>query len=76
MRTLTVDNHVLTSAKGLAVRQNKTIGKVISALARQALLLPAAPGRKTRNGVPLLNVRPDAMPVALERVTELRDESP
>jgi hypothetical protein len=60
--TLTIDDDVLAAAKGLAARQNKTIGEVISAL--------------SRNGVPLLNVRPGAMPVTPEMVSELRDELP
>jgi hypothetical protein len=73
--TLTIDDDVLAAAKGLAARQNKTIGEVISALTRQALR-PASTGRKTRNGVPLLSVRPGAMPVTPEMVNELRDELP
>jgi hypothetical protein len=73
--TLTIDDDVLAEAKGLAARQNKTIGEVISALSRQALR-PAAAGRKTRNGVPLPTVRPGATPVTPEMVNELRDESP
>jgi hypothetical protein len=74
--TLTIDDDVLAVAKRLAALRHKTIGEVISALARQALLLPAATGPETRNGLPLLNVRPGAMPVTLKMVTELRDESP
>ena len=30
--TLTIDDDVLAAAKGLAARQNKTVGEVISAL--------------------------------------------
>ena len=73
--TLTIDDDVLAAAKGLAQRQNMTIGEVISALARQALR-PAPSKRTTRNGVPLLPNRSGAPPVTLDLVNELRDESP
>ena len=54
--TLTIDDDVLAAAKGLAARQHKSVGEVISALSRQALR-PTAAKRKARNGVPLLAVR-------------------
>ena len=70
--TLSIDDDVLVAAKGLASRQNKSLGEVISALSRQALK-PTATGHKTRNGVPLVPVRPSSARVTLELVTELRD---
>ena len=73
--TLAIDDDVLTAAKGLAQRQNKTVGEVISALARQALR-PAATRRSMRNGVPLLPGRAAAPPVTASLVNALRDESP
>ncbi len=73
--TLAIDDDVLAAARGLAARQRKSVGEVISALARQALR-PAAPGGETRNGVPLLPLRPDAVPVTPELVNRLRDELP
>ena len=73
--TLTIDDDVLAAAKGLAARQNKSIGEVISALARQALK-PTNTRRQIRNGVPLLAVRPAAGPVTPELVNQLRDELP
>jgi hypothetical protein len=72
--TLSIDDDVLAAAKGLAERQNKTVGEVISGLARQALQ-PAKSGRRTRDGVPLLHTR-KATPVTLELVNRLRDELP
>ena len=72
--TLTIDDDVLAAAKGLAARQHKTVGEVISALSRQALR-PTGASRKVRNGVPLLPVRAGAAPVTLELVNQLRDES-
>lgn len=71
--TLAIDDDVLAAAKGLAARQRKTVGEVISALARQALR-PAGAGPETRNGVMLLPVRGDATPVTPELVNRLRDE--
>jgi hypothetical protein len=71
--TLAIDDDVLAAAKGLAARQHKSIGAVISTLARQALR-PASAPREMRNGVPLLPMRPDAAPVTPELVNQLRDE--
>ena len=71
--TLTIDDDVLAAAKGLAARQNKTVGEVISALSRQALR-PKSAHPKVRNGVPLLAVRAGSVPVTPELVNQLRDE--
>ena len=73
--TLTIDDDVLAAAKDLAKRQHRSVGEVISELSRQALR-PEASGHTSRNGVPLLPVRPDAMAVTLELVNQLRDELP
>lgn len=73
--TLSIDDDVLAAAKGLAARQRRPLGEVISALARQALRPNVASG-DVRNGVPLLRVRADATPVTLELVNQLRDELP
>jgi hypothetical protein len=73
--TLTIDDDVLSAAKGLAARQHKTVGEVISALSRQALQ-PAGANRGARNGVPFLPVRTGTLPVTLELVNQLRDKLP
>ncbi len=73
--TLAIDDDVLAAVKGLAARQKKTIGEVLSELARQSLR-PAAAKGKLRNGVPLLPVQANAGAVTLEVVNTLRDESP
>lgn len=76
--TLSIDDDVLAAARGLAAREHKPIGEVISALARQALQRPAATA-SSRNGVPLLPSQPGAMPAApptLALVNQLRDELP
>jgi hypothetical protein len=54
--TLSIEDDVLAAAKELAAREGKSVGEVISALAREALR-PKKIGRRTRNGVPLLPVR-------------------
>ena len=73
--TLAIDDDVLAAARGLAERQNKSVGEVISALARQALR-PAQAQSRERNGVPLLAARDGAPAVTLEIVNRLRDELP
>jgi hypothetical protein len=74
MRTTpAIDDDVFSAAKGLAAREHTSIGKVISALARQALRPAASPG-STRTGIALLPVRADALPVTPELVNRLRDE--
>ncbi len=71
--TLTIDDNLLTVAKELAVMENRSVGQVISALAR-AGLRSAKPGKKTRNGVPLLPKKPGASQVSSELVHRLREE--
>ncbi len=74
MRTpLAIDDDVLVAAKGLAARQHKSVGEVISMLARQALRPTIVKGIE-RNGVPLLSMRADATPVTMGLIHQLRDE--
>ncbi|MBB3120648.1 CopG family transcriptional regulator [Pseudoduganella violacea] len=73
--TLAIDDDVLAAAKGLAALHRKSVGQVISALARQALQ-PQKPSYTTRNGVPLLKPQTGAVPASLEIVNKLRDELP
>jgi hypothetical protein len=74
--TLAIDDDVLSAAKHLAERDNKTVGEVISALARQSLSRPHRSSRTERNGIPLLPAHKDSSPITLELVNELRDEQP
>ncbi|HTV07107.1 MAG TPA: hypothetical protein VME86_17185 [Acidobacteriaceae bacterium] len=71
--TLAIDDDVLAAAKELATTERKSVGEVISALARRALR-PAETGRKTRNGVPLLPVKRKTQRVTSELVHQLREE--
>ena len=73
--TLSIDDDILAAAKELAAAQRKTIGQVLSSLARESLS-PRKQSRHTRNGVPLLPLRPDAKPVTLALVNQLRDDLP
>jgi hypothetical protein len=50
--TLAIDDDMLAAAKHLAERQHKSVGEVISALARQALMGEDRAARSVRNGVP------------------------
>lgn len=74
--TLTIDDDILAAAKHLAERERKTIGEVVSALARQGLARGSKGARSQRNGVPLLPSRRGSAPVTMELVNQLRDELP
>lgn len=71
--TLAIDDDVLAAVKELAATEHKSIGEVISALARQAMR-PAPSKRSTRNGVPLLRVRSGATRLTSELVRQLQEE--
>lgn len=71
--TLVIDDDVLSAAREMAAIEKKTIGEVISFLARRALS-PAEPKAKTRNGVPLLKVGKGSPRVTSELVHQLREE--
>jgi hypothetical protein len=73
--TLAIDDDILNAAKELAAIEHKTVGQVISSLARRALS-PSESGRSTRNGIPLLPVRPGSPRVTSELVRELLEEAP
>lgn len=70
--TLAIDDDVLIAAKAVAQQSNRTIGEVVSDLARRALRPPMAP--MARNGIPLLPVKAPGVLVTLDIVNALRDE--
>ena len=72
--TLAIDDDVLLAAKALADQQDRSVGQIISDLARRSLRRPQGGGE--RNGIPLLAPRPNSVPVTLETVNALRDELP
>ena len=71
--TLSIDDDVLSAAREMAVMQKRTLGDVISSLARRGLN-PIESLRRTRNGVPLLPVRADSKRVTSKLVYQLREE--
>ena len=75
--TLSIDDDVLSAARHLADRDGKTVGQIVSALARQGLERTAPNrARRVRNGVPLLPAGKATTRVTLELVNQLRDELP
>ena len=72
--TLAIDDDVLTAARAIARQSNKTIGEVVSDLARSALRPPTT--ARQRNGIPLLPQRAAGVIVTPEIVNALRDELP
>jgi hypothetical protein len=72
--TLAIDDDVLAAAKHLAERERRSLGEVISLLARRGLRPDENAARGMRNGLPLLPVKAAAQPVTLELVNALRDE--
>ncbi|MCP9888944.1 CopG family transcriptional regulator [Cyanobium sp. ATX 6A2] len=75
--TLSLDDDVLNAARVLARQQRSSVGQVISELARQGLAGRHAtePVAASRSGLPVLPRRPDGVPVDLELVNQLRDET-
>jgi hypothetical protein len=73
--TLAIDDDILAAAKEMAAAERRSIGEVISSLARQALR-PAPHAYPTRNGVPLLALRPGSPRVTSEMVRKLQEELP
>jgi hypothetical protein len=72
--TLAIDDDVLVAAKAIAEQQDRSLGEIISDLARKSLHRPQPPAQ--RNGIPLLGLRPGAPRVTLDTVNALRDELP
>ena len=65
-----LEERIVLAAQEIARQRGLTMGEILSGLASRP------PGGETRNGVPLFPVQPDAGPVTLERVNQLRDETP
>lgn len=71
--TVDIDEDVLRVAKDLAALQEKSIGRVLSDLARKGMT-PEPIEFEVVDGVPLLPPRPGARLVTLEDVNRIRDE--
>ena len=76
--TLAIDNDVLEAARGLAAMERRSVGEVVSDLARRGLQRDSRGRGKAvrRNGVPLLQSSTAPKPVTMELVNRLRDEAP
>jgi len=74
--TLAIDDDVLAAAKHLAEHQSKSLGEVVSELARQGLAKAKRAARPTRNGLLLLPTKGPGGSVTLELVNQLRDDLP
>jgi hypothetical protein len=68
--TIDLDDELLRTAKNIAEVRGQSLSKVISDLAWKGLRPDPARG-ETRNGFPVLPVRPGAHAVTPEHVTEL-----
>jgi hypothetical protein len=71
--TLEIDDDLLDAARQIAREQGRTVGQVISRLARQSLTTNAP--SKVRNGVPVFEQRTVASRPDLRVVNELRDDA-
>jgi hypothetical protein len=72
--TLAIDDDVLLAARAMARQQDRSLGDVISELARHSLGRPRPTG--ARNGIPLLAPQAGSELVTIEIVNALRDELP
>lgn len=73
--TLQLDEDILAAARALAEREGRTLGEVVSGLARKGLM-PVANAPRYRNGIHLMPLRADARPMTLDEINALRDEAP
>ncbi len=71
--TLSIDDDVLHAAKAIADQQGRSLGAVVSELARRSLKRPAS--QTERNGISLLTSRTGSPPVTMDLVNTLRDEA-
>lgn len=72
--TLAIADDVLIAAKAIARQDKRSVGDVLSDLARRSLP-GSAPGEVRRNGILLNPARPGVV-VTMEHVNALRDELP
>ncbi|PZM13141.1 CopG family transcriptional regulator [Rhizobium tubonense] len=73
MRTtlaIAIDDDVLAAANVIAAQQGRSVGQVISDLARRQL--NQAQPVQERNGIPLLIAKPGSPPITLEFVNKHR----
>jgi hypothetical protein len=69
--TLQIDDDVLNDARGIAEAEGRSLGAVISELARRSL---RPVGITTERGFPVFDVPDDAPPITLDDVLRARDD--
>lgn len=72
--TLQIDDDVLRVARSLARSEGKTIGEVVSELARKGLR-PARVRRTGQVGIPTFDVPEDALPLTPEMVRQALEDA-
>ena len=70
--TLTIDDDILDVAKSLAESERRTVGEVISDLARRGL--QPRDCREERDGFPVFDVGENSAPITLDKVRAALDE--
>ncbi len=70
--TLQIDDDVLEAARSLAKVENRTVGQVVSRLARRGLA--PRPQEANSAGFPVFTVSADASPITLEMVKRAAEE--
>jgi len=73
--TLTLDEDIARIAKELAHEQNKSLGTVISELARKGLTAGTPYTRTKKSSLPAFFVREDSPPITLSDVKRDEDEA-
>ncbi|MFD2417870.1 hypothetical protein [Amycolatopsis pigmentata] len=68
--TLDIDDGVLAAARAIADSEKRSVGSVISELARRGLV----PHQETASGFPTFDVPDDAPPITPEMVQRALDE--
>lgn len=70
--TLQIDDDVLRAARSLARAQHKTVGQIVSDLARKGLV--PKPREQKRGAFPTFDVGRNAPPITLEMVQKANDD--
>jgi hypothetical protein len=72
--TLRIDEDVLRAARSLARAEGRTVGEVLSSLARRGLR-PSPPLRRSRSGLPTFDVPEGTSPLTPEMVREALEDA-
>ncbi|HEX9943529.1 MAG TPA: hypothetical protein VGG03_16065 [Thermoanaerobaculia bacterium] len=71
--TVVIEDDVLEAARSLAEAEGKSLGEVLSELARRGLA--PRPQGANDEGFPVFSISPEAKPITLEMVQKALDES-